>query len=259
MSLNKALDEIIQESAASRRSRGGGSDKRPSGGGAMKRGGRGGSSPYAPQPRSHIDGKWSHDMFAEHDKAKSVPARAAPAKGGPRAGGASGNVRITNIPFAASVPDVRGLFSGYGRIKKFNLDKDADGNSLGTADVAFHERSDAIKAVREMNGFSFEGRTLNVTLTSNQEEEAESVVRRSRAPAPSSSGGVRIRSGAGTRTVVVRAGGARSAGSTSRDGRASGSAGHKGKGPARAPREKKKPVTKEDLDADMDSWGQERD
>jgi RNA recognition motif-containing protein len=91
------------------------------------------------------------------------------------------NIFVGNLDFSATDSSVRSLFERYGTVERVNLVTDRDtGRARGFGFVEMSDSNQADQAIAGLNGFSFEGRTLNVN-------EAR----------PKSSGGGRPSSGGG--------------------------------------------------------------
>lgn len=240
--IDKSLDDIIKERKIS------GRGAKAGGGRGGQRGGRGGqrrSMPgnvsarggfgrrqnngmvqkrrsaglgNSPLKGAAMNGQWTHDLFQGRRSA------------GGRVEGQQGSAKlvISNLDFGVNDQDIKGLFQEFGNIKKAAVHYDRSGRSLGTADVIFERKPDAIKALKKYNRVSLDGRPMDIKLTAGL-EAAVAAPRLSVGSAPFRAGG---RGG--------RVGG--------RGGRGAGGRGGGQKTPKPAPK------TAADLDAELDSY-----
>lgn len=249
--IEMSLDDIIKQNkggrtrgGGARRGRGsagaGGSPRRGArggqrtGGGVMRGRNRGGiTRSTASYPRGDVNSAWKHDMF---DGVKKVGAR------GSIGGSGTTKLLVSNLDFGVSDSDIQELFSEFGPLKSAAVHYDRSGRSLGSADVIFERRADAIKAMKQYNGVPLDGREMNIQVATSE------------IPVPTTMrGGSRLGGNFTQRPTQQRFRGTRGTGAAAR-GRGGGARGRGGRGGSR-------PVTKtptaEELDAELEAYVKE--
>lgn len=83
------------------------------------------------------------------------------------------NIYVSNLNFSTSSESLQELFAGYGEVSSANIIKDREtGRSRGFGFVEMPNDSEGQKAIDELNGTDFEGKTINVNVARPKTERS---------------------------------------------------------------------------------------
>ncbi|XP_053687229.1 THO complex subunit 4-like [Sabethes cyaneus] len=209
------------------------SNRGPSaGGGGVLMGRNRGGIQRSKNTRGDVNSAWKHASALKHDLRDRLLAAAELRIGGP-VGQGNTKLMVSNLDFSVSESDINELFADCGPLKSASMHYDRSGRSLGTADVVFERRVDAIKAMKQYNGVPLDGRPMSIQLATS-DIPSPRVPRLDGGSAPTRSPRRKVSSG------------------PSRGGNRTN---HR----ARVPRQqqRKKTITVEELDAELDAYARD--
>jgi len=154
--LGLGLDDIIRLNRPANR-RGGGNrgfragTGRGSGNGFSARGG--GGIPRA--TNLSATGRWKHDLYEDNTNRN---------RGIQRNTGVNSTTKllISNLDFNVTTSDIQELFGDVGAVRVARVHYDESGRSLGTAEVIFERRVDAVAAQQKYNTLNLDGRPMDI-------------------------------------------------------------------------------------------------
>ncbi|KRX99440.1 Intraflagellar transport protein 57 -like protein, partial [Trichinella pseudospiralis] len=139
--VNMSLDDIIRQSGGKFSLRGRRGNRALGGRGRFGKF-RGGFRSRGTRRTVIPPGRWQHDKFHAINGfgGKSLVAPA--------------QLLVSNLNFNVTNDDVKELFQGMGAVRKAAVHYDERGRSMGLADVVYHRRVDAMRALKEFNNIN---------------------------------------------------------------------------------------------------------
>ncbi|ORX89447.1 RNA-binding domain-containing protein [Basidiobolus meristosporus CBS 931.73] len=189
------------------------------------------STPYSrqkPRRNGNSDEQWTHDLFNE-----GTPAATA----NPRSNDTSTfrKIQVENLHYEVSQQDLEELFTTVGAVKKVNIVYDNAGRSTGVAKIQFETPAHAAQAIQQYNNVTLDGKPMKIGYAPGG--------RGSSASQPS----IMSRLGGVSRNGTRKPANNRPRGAQRRGDRRSGQS---------EPRGKREPASKDDLDAELESYMQ---
>lgn len=248
--LNMAIDDYsTNRRPKGRSSRRGG---RVSSGSTSNRSARTRNAPYVRQrpPRGDINGQWSHDLF-EDSNSNSRRSNATSSRRNTSNSNGNNKLIVENLFYEVTQEDLEELFSECGTVKKVYIHYDRAGRSTGVADVVFETPSEAEAALRKYNGKTLDGLQMKIKYAPLKPTQKNATIRGSSNSNGGGSimdrlGGVPVKSARGN--IRERLGNSSPAAHRGR-GRGRGRGSNNSQKPSN-----RKPVTYDDLDADLDAY-----
>ena len=72
---------------------------------------------------------------------------------------------ISNLDFGVTNEDIKELFTEFGRVRRYGVNFAQGGQSLGTAEVQYENRSSALRAIQKYNNVPLDGRPMKLAVS----------------------------------------------------------------------------------------------
>ncbi|CAG8728772.1 6471_t:CDS:2, partial [Acaulospora morrowiae] len=211
------------------------------------------NAPYERQrSRGNVEGQWSHDLYEDarpnNGQRNNV---ASIQRNSSNVSNSNSKLVVENLFYEVTQDELQNLFSECGPVKKVYLHYDRAGRSTGVADVTFEDPADAETALRRHNGKVLGGQQMRIKLAPTKQTQKGSSSGAEGASILDRLGGVR-----GGLVKQLSRGNIRSRlGRSSTNNGGSASRGRDGNvSDNRRKSSNRKPVTYDDLDADLDAY-----
>lgn len=181
--LNLGLDDIIRMDRSSNR-RGGrgaggnggnrgmmrGRPNRGAGGNGAFRNRGGGGLPRGANAQG--GNRWKNDFYGNNNTNQFRGNTSA----GERTTGVNSTTKllISNLESGVTTDDIQELFGEIGAVRTARVHFDEDGQSLGTAEVIYERRADAVAAQKKYNTLNLDGRPMEISLVGGSDNRVQS-------------------------------------------------------------------------------------
>lgn len=172
-------------------------------------------------------GRWKHDLYEDTGNQTRNLGRVSAGVN------STTKLLISNLDFGVTSGDVRELFEDVGAIQSARVHFDENGRSLGTAEVIYERRADAVTAQQKYNGVHLDERPMEINIVGISDDRPEKAFNR-------------LSQNNGTQRGRFR--------NNTRDSATNRLRGGKPQNSATNGNAKKEDVTADDLDAELDAY-----
>jgi len=110
-------------------------------------------------------GKWQHDLYEDNTNIQaSFNKQQRPQRQSGGGANATTKLLISNLDYGVTTNDIQELFEDIGPIRIARVHYDKSGRSLGTAEVVFERRADAMTAQNKYNTLNLDSRPMDIRL-----------------------------------------------------------------------------------------------